>query len=94
MTTVSGTISANGVGQYIAIDPTTASHLLTLANNSTDQLVFSWADALASQTHGVVVVAGGVLPFTPGSTRGLTYPWGPISVWGPTKGHAWAVSAT
>jgi hypothetical protein len=94
MTTVNGTIAADGAAQWVALDPTTATHLLTLANNSNDQIVFAYDGAPASLTHGVIVAAGALLSFTPGQTSGLTFPWGPISVWGPTKGQAFSVAVT
>jgi hypothetical protein len=94
MTTVNGTIAAMGAAQWVNLDPSTATKLLTLTNNSSDQIVFSWNGSPASLTNGVIVFHGAPLTFVPGPQYGgLTYPWGPLSVWGGRAGQAWAVSA-
>lgn len=93
MTTVNGTIAANRAAQWVNLDPTTATKTLTLANSSNDYLVFAYDGAPASNTHGVIVVPGAPLTFTVGATSGLTFPWGAISIWGPTRGQAFSVVA-
>ncbi len=93
MTTASGTTPASLAATWIALDPTTATKLLTLTNNSTDQLVFAWNGSPASLTNGVIVVPGAPLTFVPGSPSSFAYPSGPLSVWGARQGQAWSVSA-
>jgi len=92
MTVINGTITQGGVAQY-AVDPNTAVASISFWNQSNDRLVFAYNGADASPTNGVLVASNASVVFsrTEAALQGLKFPWGAVSVYGPTSGAAYQV---
>jgi len=92
MSIYNGTITQGGAPQYV-VDPNTASASIAFLNQSNDRLVFAYNGADASPTNGVLLPANVSLYITRtgAAIGGLRFPWGAVSVYGPTSGAAYQV---
>jgi len=92
-TTLNDVIAQGGQPQWEAVDPNSAASNISFVNQSADRLVVSWDGGVASPTHGFLLAAGANIFVSRAGAAlgGLHFPWGAISVYGPTINQAFQV---
>jgi hypothetical protein len=95
MSITTGSINTPGQGQWTGVNPNLAQMSITFSNQSGDLLVVSWDGAPAAYTHGYRIGPGGNIAISRAAAaagNGLTFPGGPISMWGPASGQQFVIS--